>query len=224
MFNFVRLSDGGRARHEGPRSEVTVISALAREVLGDEGPIDWQPLEDTGRIREMIAKVVPGFEQLEETNRSKKEFQIEGRTFHTPHFSTPTGQAQLHCHEIPELLSQEQQLRLMTVRSEGQFNTVVYEEEDLYRGQDRRDVILVHPEDIRRLGLKEESKVTITSVAGRMDRILLRGYTDIRPGNALMYYPEANILVPRQADPKSRTPAFKNVLISITASEIPVSG
>ena len=32
----------------------------------------------------------------------------------------------------------------MTVRSEGQFNTVVYEEEDVYRGQDRRDVILLH--------------------------------------------------------------------------------
>ncbi len=33
----------------------------------------------------------------------------------------------------------------MTVRSEGQFNTVVYEDEDIYRGQDRRDVILLNP-------------------------------------------------------------------------------
>ncbi len=33
----------------------------------------------------------------------------------------------------------------MTVRSEGQFNTVVYEEEDIYRGQERRDVILMNP-------------------------------------------------------------------------------
>jgi molybdopterin-dependent oxidoreductase alpha subunit len=218
MFNFVRLSDGGRARHQGPRSEVSVISALARQVLGDAGPIDWKPLEDTGRIREMIAKVVPGFEQLEETNRTKKEFQIKGRTFHTPHFATPTGRAQLHCHDIPELLAHEQQLRLMTVRSEGQFNTVVYEEEDLYRGQDRRDVILVHPEDIEKLGLEEETRVTVTSSTGRMDQILLRGYTDIRPGNALMYYPEANILVPRHADPQSRTPAFKNILISLKAA------
>ncbi len=40
----------------------------------------------------------------------------------------------------------------MTVRSEGQFNTVVYEEEDLYRGQERRDLILMHPEDLSRLG------------------------------------------------------------------------
>ena len=41
----------------------------------------------------------------------------------------------------------------MTVRSEGQFNTVVYEEEDIYRGQERRDVIMISPEDMQRLGL-----------------------------------------------------------------------
>ena len=50
--------------------------------------------------------------------------------------------------------SPTRQLRLMTVRSEGQFNTVVYEEEDIYRGQERRDVILMNPADIERLGLR----------------------------------------------------------------------
>ena len=44
----------------------------------------------------------------------------------------------------------------MTVRSEGQFNTVVYETEDFYRGQERRDVILLHPDDAARLGFAEE--------------------------------------------------------------------
>jgi len=38
----------------------------------------------------------------------------------------------------------------MTIRSEGQFNTVVYEEEDLYRNQTRRDIVLMHPDDISR--------------------------------------------------------------------------
>ena len=58
------------------------------------------------------------------------------------------------------------QLRLMTVRSEGQFNTVVYEDEDIYRGQDRRDVILLHPDDMRRLGLAEDQRVTVRSETG----------------------------------------------------------
>ena len=46
----------------------------------------------------------------------------------------------------------------MTVRSEGQFNTVVYEEEDIYRGQDRRDVILMNRADIDRLGLRVDQR------------------------------------------------------------------
>ena len=30
-----------------------------------------------------------------------------------------------------------------------------------------------------------------------------------------MYYPEANVLVPRTADPASKTPGFKNILVSV---------
>jgi hypothetical protein len=32
-----------------------------------------------------------------------------------------------------------------------------------------------------------------------------------------MYYPEANVLVARSLDPRSKTPAFKNVLVRIEA-------
>ena len=41
---------------------------------------------------------------------------------------------------------------------------------------------------------------------------------DIKPGNALMYFPEANVLVPRSVDPKSRTPAFNGAVVTIVAS------
>jgi len=37
-----------------------------------------------------------------------------------------------------------------------------------------------------------------------------------------MYYPEANVLVPRLADPVSRTPAFKSVVVRLEAS-VPVA-
>jgi anaerobic selenocysteine-containing dehydrogenase len=105
----------------------------------------------------------------------------------------------------------------MTVRSEGQFNTVVYEEEDLYRNQDRRDVVLMHPDDLVRLGLEHDQVVTVISDTGELPNILARGFTSIRPGNALMYYPEANMLVSRYADPGSKTPAFKGVVVKIRA-------
>ena len=141
MFNFVRLSDGGPRRHEGPRGEVEVIAEIAERLLGNAGPIDWQSMRSTGRIREAIAKVIPGFEKMGKIDKTKEEFQIEGRTFHTPRFPTDSGRAVLHPHDLPDLQGRAGELRLITGRSEGQFNTVVYEEEDLYRGQDRRDVI-----------------------------------------------------------------------------------
>ena len=217
MFNLVRLSDGGPQRHDGPRSEVEVIAEIAHKVLGDDGPIDWQSMQQTAHIRDAISKVVPGFDKIGEIDETKKEFQIGGRTFHKPRFPTPSGRGILHSHELPELQGGDDQLRLMTVRSEGQFNTVVYEEEDIYRDQDRRDVILLHPNDIGNLGLTADQRVTIRSETGRLDNILVRSFSRIRPGNALMYFPEANVLVPRSADELSRTPAFKGVVVRVEA-------
>jgi molybdopterin-dependent oxidoreductase alpha subunit len=216
MFSLVRLSDGGPARYTGPRSEVEVIAAIAEAVLGDRTPIDWHAMRRTGRIREAIAAVVPGLEKLATVDATKEEFYIDGRTLHRPRFPTPTGRARMIPHRLPPLSSGG--LRLMTVRSEGQFNTVVYEEEDVYRGQDRRDVILVNPDDMARLGLDEEQRVTVRSNTGSLQNVLVRPFDRIRAGNALMYFPEANVLVPRLVDERSRTPAFKNVIVQIEAT------
>ncbi len=215
MFNFVRLSDGGKERFEGPRGEVHLIADLAGQTLGDSKAIQWSSMRDAANIRQMIARAIPGFSRIGEMDRTKEEFQIDGRTFHTPEFPTKSGRAILHCHAIPPLKGEAGEFRLMTVRSEGQFNTVVYEEIDLYRGQERRDLVLLNPEDIARMGLKNDQPVRVTNSTGTVGPVLARGFEEIRAGNALMYYPEANELVPRHSDPASRTPAFKNVLVRI---------
>ncbi len=103
----------------------------------------------------------------------------------------------------------------MTIRSEGQFNTVVYEDEDIYRNIDRRDVILMHPDDLRRLRLSDGERVTVRGPAGAMPGIRATAFPSIRPGNAAMYYPEANRLVSRTLDPQSKTPAFKCVVVRL---------
>ena len=105
----------------------------------------------------------------------------------------------------------------MTVRSEGQFNTVVYEEEDIYRGQERRDVVLLNATDLKKLGVHEDDLVTVRSETGALTNVRARAF-DLPSGNAAMYYPEANVLVPRAADARSRTPAFKNVRVVIEKS------
>ena len=221
MFNYVRLSDGGPKRHEGLKSEVEIVAELAEAVLGRQTPVDWSAMKQHGRIREAIGRIVPGMEAMIEIDRTRREFQIDGRTFHQPRFATPNGRAQLHVHELPSLAGGPHSLRLMTVRSEGQFNTVVYEEEDLYRGQDRRDVILMHPDDLKRLGLVPDGPVVIESETGRIEGFLARAFDAIKPGNALMYYPEANRLVSRTVDPKSRTPAFKGVVVQVAPLSAP---
>lgn len=218
MFSYVRLSDGGRARYPGPRSEVSVLAALGRRVLGDEGPVRWSDLESHRSIRALIAELVPGLEPLADIDRTRNEFHIPGRHLDRPVFPTESGRARFHAIGLPPAPAPgPRQLRLMTVRSEGQFNTVVYEEEDIYRGQERRDVILLNPEDMRRWGLARDQQVTVRSSVGELRGQLVRPY-DVRPGNAVMYYPEANVLVPRDVDPRSKTPAFKAVLVELISS------
>ncbi len=218
MFNFVRLSDGGPRRLPGPRSEVEVISAIGGKLLPNAPGVDWDAMRKTATIRDWIATVVPGYEKISDIDQTKEEFYITGRTLHEPKFATIDGRAVMHVHTLPKLNGTgDRELRLMTVRSEGQFNTVVYEEQDLYRNQDRRDVILMHPDDLEHFDLSHDQLVTVHSDTGSMSGIRARSFEAIRPGNALMYYPEANVLVARHADPHSRTPAFKGVVVRIEA-------
>ncbi|MFB3138791.1 MAG: molybdopterin dinucleotide binding domain-containing protein, partial [Phycisphaerales bacterium] len=205
-------------RHVGPRSEVQVIADLAQRVLGDSTPIDWESMRRHGRIREAIAEIIPGYEKIGAIDQTRQEFQIDGRTLHEPKFPTDTGRAKFHVVDLPALAGTDNgELRLMTVRSEGQFNTVVYEEHDIYRGQDRRDVVMMHPDDIERFGFEVNQRVTVRSETGALANVLVRSI-DIRPGNAVMYYPEANAIIPKRADPRSGTPAFKNTVVRIEPS------
>jgi len=214
MFSFVRLSEGGPSRHEGPRSEVDIVASVAEQLPGGTQAIDWKQMRDHAAVRRAIAKVIPGYAPIGSIDVSRKEFHVDGRTLHEPKFATPTGRAKFHVVPLPALPRREHQLRLMTIRSEGQFNTVVYEDEDVYRQQSRRDVILLHADDMSRFGIAQDERVTVRSSAGALSNVLAREF-DIRPGNAAMYYPEANVLVPAHVDERSKTPAYKSVIITL---------
>jgi anaerobic selenocysteine-containing dehydrogenase len=67
--------------------------------------------------------------------------------------------------------------------------------------------------DADALGVREGTRVLVRSSAGEMRA--LAAIVRIRPGNVAMYYPEANVLVPRTLDPRSFTPAFKSVAVRI---------
>jgi len=223
MFNFVRLSEGkGKPASAELRSEVDVITDLAAFVLAD-GPIDWRRLRDHDAVRAEIARVVPGYGAIAEIGATRREFTVAGRTRHTPEFPTPSGRARFHPTPLPEGALEASELRLMTIRSEGQFNTVVYEDEDIYRGQTRRDVVLMNEHDAAERGLSEGERARVASETGSMEVSV--SFFDIARGNAAMYYPEANVLVPRVIDPESGTPVFKSVRVRVakSASRIPIA-
>ena len=77
---------------------------------------------------------------------------------------------------------------------------------------------MMHPEDISREGLKENQTVNLTTATGSMQGLKVKPY-DIRPGNIMVYYPEANQLIPRDVDARSKTPGFKSVVVELSAAQ-----
>ena len=166
----------------------------------------------------MIGTVVPGFEKMKTIDHTLKEFHIEGRILHSPQFPTANGKAKFGTFPLPSVPGRSSALHLftlMTIRSEGQFNTVVYDDEDRYRGIRGRNVILMHPEDMMKLGLKENDLIKVNNSTGEMTSQKVNSYP-IKPGNVMMYYPEANVLVPKFIDPNSKTPSFKSIEVSVS--------
>ncbi|HEY8513923.1 MAG TPA: FdhF/YdeP family oxidoreductase [Candidatus Binatia bacterium] len=214
MFNYVRVSDGGAEPASSEmRSEVEIIATLAGMAL-PQGPIDFGSLRDHDAIRAAIARVVPGYERVAEVERSRAEFEIPGRRLRSPSFATPTGKARAAVTPVPDFPLRDGELRLMTLRSEGQFNTVVYEDEDLYRGNERRDVVMMNEDDARARGLVRNQRVRVHNATGSLEALVR--FAPLPPGNMAMYYPEANVLIPRTIDPASATPVFKSVAAAVT--------
>ena len=226
--NWVRLNEPGSTHLASGQliSEVEFLAELAHRLHGTE-PIDWRRLQDPVYVRELIARTVPGYAAIAEIDASKKEFEVAGRVFQGPRFATATGRAQLAVTPLPELglpdadhfggLAVGEQglvLNLITARSYGQHNTVVYKQGDSYRGMPHRQTILVNPEDLAACGLRAHQRVTVQGEAGQLDGIeLIPG--SVRRGAALMFYPEANVLMRAVSDPESGTPAFKRVPVLV---------
>ena len=220
MFNFVRLSDGGFDRVQGLRSEVDIISGIAAAVIPTD-VLDFRTFAEHRHIRRAIASIIPGFRQLEAIDDSKDEFHIEGRTLRRPEFPTPDGKASFRIPAVnPEStaadtdLSTASHYTLTSVRSEGQFNTIVYNDNDVYRGQTERAIVLMHPDDMLKEGLATDARVTLRNATGQMQGLKVKPF-DIRPGNLMTYFPEANVLIPLTVDRRSQTPAFKSVRVAL---------
>ncbi|WP_354635385.1 FdhF/YdeP family oxidoreductase [Planktothricoides raciborskii] len=227
--NFVRLNEPGTTHLNSPEtdliSEVELITEMGDRLLG-KTPINWQRLQDTSYIRELIAKTIPGYSKIGEIDQNQTEFTIDGRIFTQPHFATANGKAQMKVTPLPQLTIPHKQffgfaedspgivLILGTGRGYGQHNTVVYNSADKYRGMPHRYCILMNQEDIKNAGFQPHQRVKVRGDAGALDKIeIIAG--NVLPGTAFMFYPEANVLFKAQIDPLAETPAYKRVPVFV---------
>ena len=72
----------------------------------------------------------------------------------------------------------------------------------------------MNSQDMLKYQLKENDQITLKNATGEMSNLRVKPFA-IRAGNVATYYPEANVLVPATVDPRSKTPAFKSVTVSI---------
>jgi anaerobic selenocysteine-containing dehydrogenase len=114
--------------------------------------------------------------------------------------------------------------RLLTMRSNDQFNTTIYGYSDRFRGiEGTRDVVLMNPADIAEAGLADGDRVKLVSDYDGDDiERVLGGLTlvayNLPRGTIAGYYPECNVLVPiTHHDETSKTPASKSVPVRIEA-------
>lgn len=223
MFNYVRLSDGGIERLNNVRSEVSILSSLGQglidHALPDDSPFSFQEFQAHDKIRAAIANTVPGMEDLQDIDIAKKEFYVRKRIMHEPTFNTANNRAHFQVHPIPQAKVKGFPFLLASIRSEGQFNSIIYEEHDTYRHNAGRDCILMSKQDMTELSLNNGDRISVSSSAGTLKNRKAFSF-DLKSGNVLAYYPEANVLCERKVDSRSFTPNFKSVPVKITKQQL----
>ncbi|MGK9061706.1 FdhF/YdeP family oxidoreductase [Pseudomonas asiatica] len=226
-FSMVHISHGQlRPRSPHLRSEPWIIAGMAQATLGKQ-PIDWEyAVADYGRIRSMIADVIPGFAAFNERLQHPGGFHL-GNNAADRTWRTATGKARFSPHRLPEQLvnakvlarGDKPDLILQTLRSHDQYNTTLYGLDDRYRGVfGLREVVFVNEVDIRRMGFEPGEHVDLVSlwedgVERRVSGFRLVAY-DVPEGQAAAYYPETNPLVPLESYGEGTyTPTSKFVAI-----------
>ncbi|MFI5624773.1 FdhF/YdeP family oxidoreductase [Nocardioides sp. NPDC051685] len=202
-------------------SEVAIVSRLAKATIGDRYGIRWADFEaDYGRVRDRIARVVPGFEEFNRRIKDPNGFVLPNPV-NSGVYRTPSGKAVFTRNDLTWLESPPGHLILQTLRSHDQWNTIPYAMDDRYRGiHHARRVVMVNPADIDELGLADGDRVDIVGVwedgvERRAPGFTLVAYPASR-GSAAAYYPETNVLVPLDSVAEgSNTPTSKGVVVRL---------
>ena len=219
----------GKAKPASPHllSEPAIVAALAKRILPPNPKLDWDAwVADYSRIRDAIEETYPEiFKDYNERLFTPGGF-WKGNKAAERIWLTKSGKAEFL---PPSDLSATGfgdaagRFRLMTLRSNDQFNTTIYGYHDRFRGiKGTRDVLLINQADMLAAGISEGQIVALESDAGdgvrrRREGLIVTPY-DIPDGCLGAYYPEANVLIPVEHHAEeSHVPAAKSVPVRIVA-------
>jgi molybdopterin-dependent oxidoreductase alpha subunit len=208
------------------RSEPAIVAGIARATLDPNPKLDWDAwVADYRLIRAAIAESYPkDFADFEQRMFKPGGFH---RTLaaRSREWTTPTGRANFitppSLDEDPDMPEPPASLRMMTLRSNDQFNTTIYGYDDRFRGiSGTRMVVLMNTADIMRLGIVPGESVMLETASPDNLRRAMRGFRvvpyDIPQGCVGTYYPEANALIPLWHYAEgSKVPAAKSVPVMV---------
>jgi anaerobic selenocysteine-containing dehydrogenase len=95
---------------------------------------------------------------------------------------------------------------VMTTRRGKQFNSMTYGKSDPLTAGARREAILMSPEDMQRLGIRDGGPIVVRSGSGEMQAVARSG--PCRPNHVQAFWPECNPLLERKYDPASGEPEY----------------
>jgi molybdopterin-dependent oxidoreductase alpha subunit len=208
-------------------SEPSIVAGIAKATLPFNPKVTWDEWAgDYARIRDLIEATYPDkFEGFNQRLFTPGGF-YKGNPARERIWKTESGKVEI---TVPDGLNacgfadRPGRYRLITLRSNDQFNTTIYGYSDRMRGiEGTRDVLLISRDEMARAGLLEGQVVGLESDAEDGVQRQVPGLTvtpfDLPPGCVAAYYPEMNPLVPlSHHDRLSKTPASKSVPVRILA-------
>ncbi|WP_422091362.1 FdhF/YdeP family oxidoreductase [Tenacibaculum ovolyticum] len=201
-------------------SEPAIVAGIAKATLTNT-KVNWLSLvTDYDLIRDKIEATIPGFENYNERVRIKGGFYLPNNARENSYTPTSTGKANFSTNLPSDIILDNNQFMMMTIRTHDQYNTTIYGLDDRYRGiLNERRVIFMNPDDMKEQSLSKLDKVDLTSHFQGEKReaigFLVIPYSIPKQCTAT-YFPETNVLVPLKNKARiSNTPASKTVTITI---------
>lgn len=227
-FSHISASVGKRTpASQQLKSELAIVAGIAKVTIAPNPKLRWDEwTADYGLVRDLIEHTYP--KDFKEYNA--RMFQpggfYRGNSAHERIWKTEekkavfTAPSQLNALSFSDV---DGRFRLVTIRSNDQFNTTIYGYSDRFRGiEGTRDVVLMCEDDIKTAGLTEGQTVTLVSDFEDGKRRELGGLQirthNLPSGTVAAYYPESNVLnAIDHHDELSKTPASKAIPVRIEA-------